>query len=147
MSMLGTICGLVYGALSAASMVPLTFTDKTAALAGAFLNRFAIGFVIGAARLPVPRWANGLIFGTPELAGRYYRQDVRSDSASGSQWRTRYWFDRRQMGRVSASRSDFRNPSIRLEYLDYSPERAFVCRRCRNRLQAYQPHRSASSRG
>jgi hypothetical protein len=60
---LGTICGLVYGALSAASMLPLSFEDKTAALTGAFLNRFAIGFVIGAARLPVPAWANGLIFG------------------------------------------------------------------------------------
>ena len=60
---LGTICGLIYGALSAASMLPLTFNDKTAALTGAFLNRFAIGFVIGAARLPVPGWANGLIFG------------------------------------------------------------------------------------
>jgi len=44
-------------------MLPLTFSDKTAALTGAFLNRFAIGFVIGAARLPVPGWANGLIFG------------------------------------------------------------------------------------
>lgn len=60
---LGTICGLIYGALSAASMLPLSFDDKTAALTGAFLNRFAIGFVIGAARLPVPAWANGLIFG------------------------------------------------------------------------------------
>lgn len=44
--LLGTICGLVYGALSAASMIPLSFSDKTAALTGAFLNRFAIGFVI-----------------------------------------------------------------------------------------------------
>jgi hypothetical protein len=61
--LLGTVCGLVYGALSAASMLPLTFPDKTAALTGAFLNRFAIGFVIGVARLPVPNWANGLIFG------------------------------------------------------------------------------------
>jgi len=61
--LLGAICGLVYGALSAASMIPLTFTDKTAALTGAFLNRFAIGFVIGAARLPLPPWAQGLIFG------------------------------------------------------------------------------------
>ena len=61
--LLGTICGLIYGALSDASMLPLTFADKTAALMGAFLNRFAIGFVIGAARLPVPAWANGLIFG------------------------------------------------------------------------------------
>ena len=61
--LLGTICGLVYGALSAASMLPLTFPDKRAALVGAFLNRFAIGFVIGAARLPTPAWAQGLIFG------------------------------------------------------------------------------------
>jgi hypothetical protein len=61
--LLGAICGLVYGALSAASMIPLKFDDKTAALAGAFLNRFAIGFVVGAARLPVPPWAQGLIFG------------------------------------------------------------------------------------
>ena len=34
--LLGTICGLVYGALSAASMIPLSFTDKTAALTGRF---------------------------------------------------------------------------------------------------------------
>jgi hypothetical protein len=61
--LLGTICGLVYGALSAASMIPLEFPDKKAALAGAFLNRFAIGFVIGAARLPLPGWATGLVFG------------------------------------------------------------------------------------
>ena len=61
--MLGAVCGLVYGALSAASMLPLSFPDKRAALLGAFLNRFAIGFVIGAARLPVPGWVQGLIFG------------------------------------------------------------------------------------
>ena len=61
--LLGTICGLVYGALSAASMIPLSFSDKTAALTGAFINRFAIGFVIGAARLPLRSWAQGLIFG------------------------------------------------------------------------------------
>jgi sorbitol-specific phosphotransferase system component IIBC len=61
--MLGSICGLVWGALSAASMIPLQFDDKRAALLGAFLNRFAIGFVIGAARLPLPNWASGLVFG------------------------------------------------------------------------------------
>ncbi|HEY6120999.1 MAG TPA: hypothetical protein VIV66_13640 [Pyrinomonadaceae bacterium] len=61
--LLGTLCGLVYGSLSAASMLPLSFEDKTAALTGAFLNRFAIGFVIGAARLPLPGWASGLVFG------------------------------------------------------------------------------------
>ena len=60
---LGIICGVVWGALSAASMIPLEFTDKRAALAGAFLNRFGIGVVIGAATLPLPGWATGLIFG------------------------------------------------------------------------------------
>lgn len=61
--LLGAICGVAFGAFSVATMIPLTFTDKTAALLGAFLNRFAVGFVIGAARLPVPSWAQGLIFG------------------------------------------------------------------------------------
>lgn len=61
--LLGTICGLIYGVLSAASMLPLEFEDKASALIGAFLNRFSIGVVIGAVRLPVPSWAIGLIFG------------------------------------------------------------------------------------
>jgi hypothetical protein len=61
--LLGTICGIIYGGLSAVSMIPLAFADKKAALIGAFLNRFAIGFVIGAAKLPVPGWLQGLIFG------------------------------------------------------------------------------------
>lgn len=37
--LLGTVCGLVYGALSAASVLPLTFADRRAATLGAFLNR------------------------------------------------------------------------------------------------------------
>ena len=61
--LLGGICGLVYGALSVASMMPLPFPDKRAALLGAFFNRFGIGFVIGAARLPLPGWASGLVLG------------------------------------------------------------------------------------
>jgi hypothetical protein len=61
--MVGTICGIAYGALSAASMIPLSFPDKRAALLGAFINRFSIGFVIGAVTLPWPGWLSGLIFG------------------------------------------------------------------------------------
>lgn len=60
---LGTICGFVFGLVAVAMMLPMTFPDKPSALAGAFINRFAIGFVIGAARLSLPDWANGLIFG------------------------------------------------------------------------------------
>jgi hypothetical protein len=60
---LGVVCGLVFGALSAASMIPLEFPDKTAALAGAFTNRLAIGIVIGSVSPRWPGWATGLAFG------------------------------------------------------------------------------------
>ena len=67
---LGLLAGLVYGALSAASMLPLAFPDKRAALLGALLNRLAIGVVIGAVirapqidALRLPPWAIGLAAG------------------------------------------------------------------------------------
>jgi hypothetical protein len=67
---LGLLAGLVYGALSALSMIPLEFADKRAALLGAFLNRFSIGVVIGAVvgapqidALRLPPWAIGLAIG------------------------------------------------------------------------------------
>ncbi len=60
---LGTICGLAFGALAVAMMIPLEFPDKRAAMLGAFINRFSIGFVIGAVRMPWPGWAVGLAFG------------------------------------------------------------------------------------
>ena len=67
---LGLLAGVLYGAVSAASMLPLEFPDKRAALLGAFLNRFAIGVVIGAVvgapqidALRLPPWMIGLAFG------------------------------------------------------------------------------------
>src|SRR5215217_1075610 len=67
---LGCLAGLLYGTLSAASMLPMDFPDKRAALLGAFLNRFAIGVVIGAVvgapqveALRFPPWAIGLVTG------------------------------------------------------------------------------------
>ncbi|HUQ84592.1 MAG TPA: hypothetical protein VM076_25790 [Gemmatimonadaceae bacterium] len=67
---LGLLAGVLYGALSAASMLPLQFPDKRAALLGAFLNRLAIGVVIGAVigapqvdSLRLPAWAIGLAAG------------------------------------------------------------------------------------
>lgn len=44
-------------------MIPLAFPDKRAALLGAFINRFSIGFVIGAVRLSWPSWLTGMVFG------------------------------------------------------------------------------------
>lgn len=61
--LLGIISGLVFGALSATTMIPLEFPDKRAAITGAFINRFAIGLVIGAANLRLPGWLNGLFWG------------------------------------------------------------------------------------
>jgi hypothetical protein len=61
--LLGTICGIAFGAFSVATMIPLTFSDKRAAMLGAFINRFSIGVVIGATDLLLPGWARGLLFG------------------------------------------------------------------------------------
>lgn len=60
---LGVLCGTVFGAVAVGMMLPLTFTDKRAALIAAFLDRFAIGVVIGVADVPGPAWATGLAFG------------------------------------------------------------------------------------
>ena len=57
---LGIVCGLVYGLLAAAAMIPLEFPDKRAALIGAFVNRFAIGLLIPLVQLPLPSWLKGL---------------------------------------------------------------------------------------
>lgn len=61
--LLGVICGLVFGGIAAGIMFPMKFEDKRVAIIGAFINRFAIGFAIGASNLPVPGWFNGFIFG------------------------------------------------------------------------------------
>ena len=61
--LLGTICGLVFGIADVGIMLPMSFPDKKAALTAAFIARFGIGFVIGAARLPRPGRLIGLIFG------------------------------------------------------------------------------------
>ena len=61
---LGVIAGLVFGALDVGLMLPMSFTNKTTALLGAFTSRFAIGFVIGCVHLPAwPGWLVGLLFG------------------------------------------------------------------------------------
>ena len=59
----GMLGGLLFGGIAVVSMLPMSFPDKRAALMAAFLNRFAIGFTIGAADLSWPGWAVGLAFG------------------------------------------------------------------------------------
>ncbi|MBS1252356.1 MAG: hypothetical protein MAG451_01395 [Anaerolineales bacterium] len=60
---LGIVAGLVFGVLDVLVMIPLEFEDRRSAMVGAFVNRFSIGFVIGATDLPMPLWASGLLFG------------------------------------------------------------------------------------
>jgi hypothetical protein len=50
----GLIAGAVFGALSAASMLPMKFPDKRAALLGAFFDRFGIGLMIPLVRVALP---------------------------------------------------------------------------------------------
>ena len=59
----GMLGGILFGGIAVVSMLPMSFPDKRAALTAAFLNRFAIGFAIGAADLSWPGWAVGLAFG------------------------------------------------------------------------------------
>jgi len=60
---LGVLCGLIFGSIDTAMMIPLAFPDKRAAMLGAFIARFALGFVICNIRLPWPGWAIGLVLG------------------------------------------------------------------------------------
>ncbi len=48
---------LVFGLVAAALMSPMSFPDKRVAITAAFLDRFAIGFLICVIDLPLPRWA------------------------------------------------------------------------------------------
>jgi hypothetical protein len=60
---LGVICGVVFGGLDAAMMIPLSFPDKRSALLGAFIARFGLGFVICNVKLPWPGWIVGFVLG------------------------------------------------------------------------------------
>lgn len=61
--LLGAVLGLAFGVVSVLTMVPLPPKDKRRAMAGAFVNRFAIGFIIAVISLPLPHWAAGLVVG------------------------------------------------------------------------------------
>lgn len=61
--MLGLVAGLIFGALTVGLMQRMSFADKKAALSAAFVERFAIGVVIGSVQLALPGWLIGLLFG------------------------------------------------------------------------------------
>jgi hypothetical protein len=48
---LGVICGLIFGGMDSAFMIPLSSPER-AAMLGGFLARIGLGFVICGVRLP-----------------------------------------------------------------------------------------------
>lgn len=60
---LGVLLGLAFGAVDVALMLPLSFPDKRSALAGAFLDRFAIGFLTAQIDMAAPFWVRGVVVG------------------------------------------------------------------------------------
>jgi hypothetical protein len=65
---LSLICGVGFGALAVALMLPTTFPNKRTALIAAFASRFAIGFLILLVTLPV---ANLHAQPTPSIVGKW----------------------------------------------------------------------------
>jgi len=59
----GLIAGLLFAAMDVALMIPIEFSDKKTAMLGAFLSRFAIGFLIPLVKMPVPPVVIGGIVG------------------------------------------------------------------------------------
>lgn len=57
------IAGFVFGVLDIVPMLVMDIPDRSRAIAGAFINRFAIGFLIPIVQLPVAAWLRGLIIG------------------------------------------------------------------------------------
>jgi hypothetical protein len=60
---LGLLCGVVFGLVDVLLMLPMQFPDKKVALTGAFLSRFAIGFLIPLSKLPMPMPLAGALIG------------------------------------------------------------------------------------
>lgn len=59
----GLIAGAAFGTLSVLLMLPLDLEDKRRAMLGAFVNRFAIGFLVAVVDLPYAAWLKGLTVG------------------------------------------------------------------------------------
>jgi hypothetical protein len=59
----GVAAGAGFGVLDVLLMIPLDLLDKKTAMIGAFLSRFAIGFLIPLIKAPIPSWLVGGMVG------------------------------------------------------------------------------------
>ena len=100
---LGVICGLVFGGLDAAMMIPVSFPDKRAALLGAFIARFGLGFVICNVKLPMAGLDCRIAPRNPaESARRHHYESDGSDSGVGSNWWIDHWSNCREVWFLNA---------------------------------------------
>ncbi len=61
--LLGIIIGLIFGGLDLVPMIKMALPDKRAAMTGAFINRFAIGFLSPTSLPGVDPIIRGLLLG------------------------------------------------------------------------------------
>lgn len=59
----GILAGLIFGLLDISPMLFMQFEDKTAAVTGAFISRFAIGLLIFTSDLRINKVLSGLLIG------------------------------------------------------------------------------------
>jgi len=59
----GVVAGITFGVLDVLLMIPLELPDRKTAMIGAFLSRFAIGFLIPLIKAPMPAWLIGGMVG------------------------------------------------------------------------------------
>jgi hypothetical protein len=59
----GIIAGIAFGIIDIIPMFFMDIPDRHLAISGAFINRFAIGFIIPNISLSLPGWATGLLIG------------------------------------------------------------------------------------
>ena len=59
----GFIAGIIFGIVDVMPMLFMQFSDKTAAIIGAFISRFAIGLLIFTAELGINKILSGLLIG------------------------------------------------------------------------------------
>ena len=59
----GIVAGLAFAVIDVLLMIPLELPDRKAAMLGAFVSRFAIGFLIPVADVALPGWVRGLVIG------------------------------------------------------------------------------------
>jgi hypothetical protein len=57
------VAGLAFGVIDVLLMIPIDLPDKKTAMIGAFLSRFAIGFLIPLVHLPLSPWLIGGLVG------------------------------------------------------------------------------------